>query len=134
MLPKWNTGGNTVRLQCAHQGKETDFLVIGGGSGGLGAARAASASCVPKKVTFNAAAIAETIHQAKSYCFSLQETAPFDWTTFKQKRDAYIHRLNGIYERNLNNDKVEYVHGWAKVISRNHVKVTLADGTTDPRL
>lgn len=84
---------------------------------------------MPKKVTFNAAAIAETIHQAKSYGFSVQETAPFDWSTFKQKRDAYIHRLNGIYERNLANDKVEYVHGWAKVVSPNSVEVTLDDGT-----
>jgi len=130
--------------------KETDFLVIGGGSGGLGAARTASSKygiksmiiegsrlggtcvnvgCVPKKVTFNAAAIAETIHQAKSYGFSVQETAPFDWSTFKKKRDAYIMRLNGIYERNLNNDKVEYVHGWAKLLSPNSVEVTLDDGT-----
>ena len=59
----------------------------------------------------------------------MQETAPFDWSTFKQKRDAYIHRLNGIYERNLTNDKVEYVHGWAKVVSPNSVEVTLDDGT-----
>ena len=59
----------------------------------------------------------------------MKETAPFDWSTFKQKRDAYIHRLNGIYERNLANDKVEYVHGWAKVISPNSVEVTLDDGT-----
>jgi glutathione reductase (NADPH) len=80
-------------------------------------------------VTFNAAAVAETIHQAKSYGFSVQETAPFDWTTFKQRRDAYIHRLNGIYERNLATDKVEYVHGWAKVLSRNQVEVTQDDGT-----
>ncbi|KAK4101975.1 hypothetical protein N658DRAFT_448398 [Parathielavia hyrcaniae] len=137
-------------LAMAPISKETDFLVIGGGSGGLASARAASSrygakamviegkrlggtcvnvGCVPKKVTFNAAAIAETIHQSKSYGFSVQETAPFDWTTFKQKRDAYIHRLNGIYERNLTNDKVEYVHGWAKVLSRNQVEVTLDDGT-----
>ncbi len=86
-------------------------------------------SCVPKKVTFNAAAIAETLHQAKSYGFNVQETAPFDWATFKQKRDAYILRLNGIYERNLGNDKVEYIHGWAKVLSRNQVEVTLDDGS-----
>lgn len=88
-----------------------------------------SCSCVPKKVTFNAAAIAETLHQAQAYGFSVQETAPFDWTTFKNKRDAYITRLNGIYERNLTNDKVEYVRGWAKLLSRNSVEVTLDDGT-----
>ncbi|KAK3314632.1 hypothetical protein B0H66DRAFT_316495 [Apodospora peruviana] len=130
--------------------RETDFLVIGGGSGGIATARAASGKygtkamvieskrlggtcvnvgCVPKKVTFNAAAIAETLHQAKSYGFSVKETAPFDWTTFKHKRDAYIKRLNGIYERNLERENVEYVHGWAKLLSRNSVEVTLDDGT-----
>lgn len=88
-----------------------------------------TSSCVPKKVTFNAAAIAEAIHESKSYGFSVQETAPFDWTTFKNKRDAYIKRLNGIYERNLANDKVEYLHGWGKLLSKNQAEVTLDDGS-----
>lgn len=86
-------------------------------------------SCVPKKVTYNAAALAEAIHDSKAYGFSVQETAPFDWTTFKTKRDAYIKRLNGIYERNLANDKVEYVHGWGRLLSKNQVEVTQDDGT-----
>ncbi|KAI3317525.1 putative glutathione protein [Xylariaceae sp. AK1471] len=130
--------------------KETDFLVIGGGSGGLGAARMAAGKfgakamivesnrlggtcvnvgCVPKKITFNAAAIAEAIHESKAYGFHVQETAPFDWATFKEKRDAYVKRLNGIYERNLKNDKVEYVHGRAKLLSKNDVEITEDDGT-----
>lgn len=86
-------------------------------------------SCVPKKVTFNAAALAEAIHDAKSYGFSVQQTAPFDWTTFKTKRDAYIKRLNGIYERNLANDKVDYLHGWGRLLSKNQAEVTLDDGS-----
>lgn len=84
-------------------------------------------SCVPKKVTYNAAALAEAIHDSKAYGFNVQETAPFDWPTFKTKRDAYIKRLNGIYERNLKNDKVEYLHGWARLLSKNQVEVTLDD-------
>jgi glutathione reductase (NADPH) len=84
---------------------------------------------VPKKVTFNAASIAETIHQAKAYGFSVQQTAPFDWSTFKTKRDAYIARLNVIYERNLVNDKVEYLHGWATLLNKNEAEVTLDDGS-----
>ncbi|TQS33020.1 hypothetical protein Golomagni_06650, partial [Golovinomyces magnicellulatus] len=60
---------------------------------------------------------------------SVQETAPFDWTSFKTKRDAYIKRLNGIYERNLGNDKVEYLHGWGKLLSKNQAEVTLDDGS-----
>ncbi|ORY64337.1 glutathione reductase [Pseudomassariella vexata] len=130
--------------------KETDYLVIGGGSGGLASARMASGKfgaksmviegsrlggtcvnvgCVPKKVTFNAALIAETIHEAKSYGFSVQESKPFDFTSFKHKRDAYIKRLNGIYERNLKNDSVEYVHGWAKLLNKNEVEITTDDGS-----
>ncbi|CCC10863.1 hypothetical protein SMACR_04094 [Sordaria macrospora] len=141
---------SATALNMAPISKETDFLVIGGGSGGIATARAAAGKygirsmviegkrlggtcvnvgCVPKKVTFNAAFIAETVHQAKDYGFSFKETAPFDWTTFKHKRDAYVARLNGIYERNLANDKVEYVHGWAKLLSPNSVEVTLDDGT-----
>ncbi|KAK6066181.1 glutathione reductase [Seiridium cupressi] len=132
--------------------KEIDYLVIGGGSGGLASARMAAGKfgtkamiiegsrlggtcvnvgCVPKKVTFNAAMVAETIHDSKAYGFSVEETKPFDFTTFKNKRDAFIKRLNGIYERNLNNDKVEYVHGWAKLLSKNEVEVTLDDGTKE---
>ncbi|KAH8821200.1 glutathione reductase-like protein [Xylogone sp. PMI_703] len=130
--------------------KGCDYLVIGGGSGGLASARRASGiygaktivieakrlggtcvnvGCVPKKVTFNAAAIAETIHHSKAYGFSVQETAPFDWRTFKTKRDAYVKRLNGIYERNLNNDKVEYIHGRATLTGKNEAEVTLDDGS-----
>lgn len=60
----------------------------------------------------------------------MDETAPFDWSTFKTKRDAYIKRLNGIYEKNLKNDKVEYLHGTASFKSKNSVSVKLDDGTT----
>ena len=157
--------------------KETDYLVLGGGSGGVAGARAAagkfgvkallvennrlggtcvnvgyvlnlpaafcghavvarlvadpmcSSSCVPKKITFTAAAIAEAMHDAKSYGFSVQQTAPFDWTTFKTKRDAYIKRLNGIYDRNLEKEKVDYLHGWGRLLSKNQVEVTMDDGS-----
>jgi len=85
--------------------------------------------CVPKKVTFNAAAIAEAIHDSKAYGFSVEQSAPFNWTYFKNKRDAYIKRLNGIYEKNLGNDKVEYVHGRAHLTGKNSADVVLDDGS-----
>ncbi len=86
-------------------------------------------SCVPKKVTWNAAFIAETLKEANAYGFSYTETAPFDWATFKRKRDAYVKRLNGIYEKNLVNDKVEYIHGRAHLLSKNEAEVVLDDGS-----
>lgn len=85
--------------------------------------------CVPKKITFNAASIAEAIHESKAYGFNVETTAPFDWPTFKKKRDAYIVRLNGIYEKNLGNDKVEYIHGRAHLTRKNEAEIVLDDGT-----
>ena len=131
-------------------GKECDYLVIGGGSGGLASARRASGQwgaktiavesnrlggtcvnvgCVPKKVTWNAAAIAETLHEAKSYGFSITQTAPFDWKTFVTKRAAYVKRLNGIYDKNLEKDHVEWLHGRAHLLSKSEAEVVLDDGS-----
>ncbi|KAF2461579.1 hypothetical protein BDY21DRAFT_383545 [Lineolata rhizophorae] len=128
---------------------ECDYLVLGGGSGGLASARRASAlygaksicienkrlggtcvnvGCVPKKVTWNAAAIAETLHDAKAYGFTIPGQPTFDWNYFKQKRDAYVKRLNGIYAANLANDKVQHIQGTAKMLSSTEVEVALADG------
>nr|AET35423.1 GlrA [Syzygites megalocarpus] len=121
-----------------------DYLVIGGGSGGLASARRASGihgakvalieaqtrlggtcvnvGCVPKKVMWNAASIAESLRDAKQYGFGEHE-AKFDWKFFKEKRDAYVKRLNGIYERNLGNDKVEHFEGFASFVDKNTVRV-----------
>ncbi|KAE8446006.1 GTP-binding protein gtr1 [Mollisiaceae sp. DMI_Dod_QoI] len=130
--------------------RECDFLVIGGGSGGVACARRASGwygakviaveakrlggtcvnvGCIPKKITWNAASLAENIRDAKAYGFSVEQTAPFDWETFKRKRDANIKNLNGIYERNLKNEGVEYIHGRARLVGKNESMIKLDDGT-----
>lgn len=82
---------------------------------------------MPKKVTWNAAALAESFKEAKAYGFEY-ENLSFDWNLMKTKRDAYVKRLNGIYERNLSNDKVEYIHGFASFVDKNTVEVSLDDG------
>ena len=79
-------------------------------------------------MTWNAAAITKTLHEARAYGFSFSETAPFDWPTFKAKRDAYVSRLNGIYARNLDNDKVEFIHGRATFTDSSTVSVRLDSG------
>lgn len=84
---------------------------------------------MPKKITWNAAAISETIKEAAHYGFSVETTAPFDWEKFTHKRAEYVKRLNGIYERNLTNDKVEYIHGNAVLKSKTSAEITLDDGS-----
>lgn len=130
--------------------KEVDYCVIGIGSGGIASARRAAkygakviaieskryggtcvnVGCVPKKVTWNAAAIAETFRDARAYGFGGYETPTFDWPLFKKKRDAYVLRLNGIYEKNLDRDKIEHLKGRAKMVSNNEVEVALEEGGT----
>ncbi|KAJ2373834.1 Glutathione reductase, partial [Coemansia sp. RSA 2607] len=120
-----------------------DFIVIGGGSGGLACARRAASygakvaliegsgrlggtcvnvGCVPKKVMFNGASIMEAIEDAKHYGITVSSRS-FDWGVLKQARDAYVKRLNGIYENNLVKDNVEYVDGMASFISNTEIKV-----------
>ncbi len=121
-----------------------DYLVIGGGSGGIASARRAAeygakvavfepkplggtcvnVGCVPKKVMWNTAHMAEMLGQANSYGFSVEQNG-FDWPQIKSKRDAYVERLNGIYANNLANSNVTHITAYAKFLSANELK---ADG------
>lgn len=51
--------------------------------------------CVPKKVMWNAVSISEALNHSKDYGFNVDLNG-FDWKTVKEKRDAYITRLNVI--------------------------------------
>ncbi|HIL92650.1 MAG TPA: glutathione-disulfide reductase [Cycloclasticus sp.] len=119
-----------------------DLISIGGGSGGIaGANRAASygakcavieqarlggtcvnVGCVPKKIMWFAAATADTIHAAKNYGFDASLNS-FNWSELKQKRDAYIVRLNGIYANNLNKNSVDSIEGTATFIDTHTIEV-----------
>lgn len=97
-----------------------DLIVIGGGSGGLACAQRAAehgaralvieshrlggtcvnVGCVPKKLMWHAAQLAHAAHDARDYGFDLTLLG-HDWPQLRQKRDAYVARLNGIYAANL---------------------------------
>ena len=81
---------------------------------------------------WHAADVAEKIRHAKGYQFKGPGIgAPqFSWSTFKPLRDAYIQRLNGIYDRNVDKEGVEQHHGTARVVSPSAVEVTRPDGST----
>ena len=55
-------------------------------------------------------AVHEALHDAKEYGFNLPASSTtFDWAMLKEKRDAYVKRLNGIYTNNLGKDNITYV-------------------------
>lgn len=69
-------------------------------------------------------------HHSPGYKFNGIGKPQFDWASFKPQRDAYIHRLNGIYARNFDKEGVEFHHGTARLTSPNSVEVKRGDGST----
>ncbi|MGH8294890.1 MAG: glutathione-disulfide reductase [Steroidobacteraceae bacterium] len=119
---------------------EFDLVVIGAGSGGLAAAQRAAeygarvalveshrlggtcvnVGCVPKKVMWNAAALAEGLRDAADYGFA-PPARTHDWALLKEKRDAYVLRLNDIYEGNLAKRGVTLIRGRAHFLDARTV-------------
>ncbi|KAE8215417.1 hypothetical protein CF327_g1293 [Tilletia walkeri] len=130
--------------------QQYELVVIGGGSGAMGMSRRAASygikvcvieedgrlggtcvnvGCVPKKLMWHAADQAEALRSAPEYGFGDAAKPPqipdFNWKYFAEKRDAYVRRLNGIYDRNLEKDKVAYISGHAQLTGPKSVRVTL---------
>ncbi len=124
-----------------------DLFVIGGGSGGVRAARVAAGEngakvalaeedryggtcvirgCVPKKLMVFASEFADTVGDAQAYGWDMQPGA-FNWNTFKVKLHAELDRLEGIYRNILKNNGVESFDQRAHVVDPHTVE--LADGT-----
>jgi glutathione reductase (NADPH) len=119
-----------------------DLICVGGGSGGLACVQRAAeygakalvieshrlggtcvnVGCVPKKVMWNAAGVALAIADARDYGFDVASGGS-DWPALKEKRDAYVLRLNGIYARNLASKGVIHVQGTARFIDAHTIEV-----------
>lgn len=123
--------------------KHYDYLAIGAGSGGIASInRAASygkkcalieanalggtcvnVGCVPKKVMWHAAQIAEAIKQyGPDYGFDTTINH-FDWATLLKNRSAYIERIHQSYQRGLTNNNVDVIHGFARFVDSHTVEV-----------
>ncbi|MCJ2074622.1 glutathione-disulfide reductase [Methylobacterium sp. E-016] len=99
---------------------DVDLFVIGGGSGGVRAARIAAGygarvtmaeeyrvggtcvirGCVPKKLMVYAGRFADEFEDAAGFGWTV-EAPRFDWSVLKRRRDAEVTRLEGIYDANL---------------------------------
>jgi len=120
--------------------QEFDLFVIGGGSGGVRAARMAAQrgaqvalaesaamggtcvnlGCIPKKLYSYASHFSDYFAEARGFGWTVGETS-FDWATLKANRAKEILRLNGIYESLL--AKVHVVRGRATLVDANTVAV-----------
>ena len=123
--------------------KHYDYLAIGGGSGGIASInRAASygkkcaiiegkhlggtcvnVGCVPKKVMWYGANIAEALHKyAPDYGFDV-DVKGFDFAKLVASRTAYIERIHTSYNNVLAKNNVDVITGYARFIDAHTVEV-----------
>ncbi|MDO6796801.1 glutathione-disulfide reductase [Shimia thalassica] len=123
-----------------------DLFVIGGGSGGVRAARVAAQEgakvalaeedryggtcvirgCVPKKLMVFASEYSDMVDDAQAYGWDIKPGA-FDWNVFRGKLYAELDRLENVYRGILKNNGVDTYDQRAKIADAHTVELT--DGT-----
>ena len=126
---------------------DCDLFVIGGGSGGVRAARMAAqrgarvvlaessalggtcvnVGCIPKKLYSIAAHFHHDFTDARGFGWDVAG-ATLDWARLKHNRAHEIRRLNGVYDHLLRTAGVELLHGRARVAGPHAVTVQMAGG------
>src|SRR5947209_7432235 len=121
---------------------EFDLFVVGAGSGGVRAARVASAygarvaiaeehkvggtcvirGCVPKKLLVYGAHFAEDIEDAAMFGWDVPQKR-FDWPTLRDNVLAEVSRLNGAYTDTLTSHNVEIFHERAVLTGANSLRL-----------
>ena len=121
---------------------DTDLFVIGGGSGGVRAARIAAGhgarvmlaeeyrvggtcvirGCVPKKLLVYASRFSSDFRDARGFGWTVP-TPAFDWTSLIANKDVEIDRLENVYEANLKKTNVNVLRTRAVVEGPHHVRL-----------
>jgi glutathione reductase (NADPH) len=119
-----------------------DLFVIGAGSGGIATARRAAEygakvgiaefdrlggtcvnrGCIPKKLMVYASRFPDRFAEAQGYGWSPVESH-LDWSKMVAAVNGELDRLNGVYQRMLDNAKVELIRGAAKFIDPHTLEI-----------
>ncbi|AZN71796.1 glutathione-disulfide reductase [Georhizobium profundi] len=119
-----------------------DLFVIGGGSGGVRAARVTGAlgrkvaiaeeyryggtcvirGCVPKKLFVYASHFSEAFEDAAGYGWSVGESS-FDWPTLIANKDREIERLEGLYRKGLTSANVTLFDSRAVLVDAHTIEL-----------
>jgi glutathione reductase (NADPH) len=119
-----------------------DLFVVGGGSGGVRAARMAAAAgvrvalaersklggtcvnlgCVPKKLYVYASEFGTGFQQAGGFGWQTQKPE-FHWPTLRDNKTAELTRLNGLYGQMLDRADVQIIQGHARLLDEHRIEV-----------
>lgn len=125
-----------------------DLFVIGGGSGGVRAARVAASlgkrvgiaeeyrfggtcvirGCVPKKLFVYASQFPEHFEDAAGYGWAVPK-ATFDWPTLIANKDREIARLEAIYQKNVANAGGETFQSRAVLVDHHTIRLEAENRT-----
>ena len=127
-----------------------DLFVIGGGSGGVRAARVAASEtgarvalaeddryggtcvirgCVPKKLMVFASEFAEVAEDARAYGWSM-DRGDFDWSAFRTRLNGELDRLEGVYRSLLKNAGVTTYDARAVIRDTHTVELSTGESLT----
>ena len=127
-----------------------DLFVIGGGSGGVRAARVAAGEygarvglaeedryggtcvirgCVPKKLMVFASTYRDTFQDARDYGWDVND-GPFDWHIFSGKMRDELDRLEGVYRKLLDGAGVDKFDARATLKDAHTVKLSTGEEKT----
>lgn len=90
-----------------------------GGAGGTCVLR----GCVPKKLFVYCSQYREMFKEAEGFGWKIPENPSLDWSSFMEKKNNELRRLNGIYENLLENSGVEMIQGRGVIVDPHTVEV-----------
>jgi glutathione reductase (NADPH) len=127
-----------------------NLIAIGGGSGGIAVVHRAARygarcavveadrlggtcvnrGCVPKKLMWYAAMIAQTLRDAPDFGFDTA-LSEVDWSQLRTARETYLAHLNQVYRAGLRDSGVDLITGHACFVDRNTITVEGATVSAD---
>lgn len=145
-----NLSSHTSEASNARAAHDYDLFVIGGGSGGVRAARIAAQhgarvgiaeasrwggtcvirGCVPKKLLVLASRFPEEFDAARGFGWSLPEPT-LDWATLIAAKDREIARLESVYAANLDAVGVQRYAARAELLGSRRLRLHSEDGVRE---
>nr|KAF6373521.1 EP300 interacting inhibitor of differentiation 3 [Pipistrellus kuhlii] len=130
-----------------------DLIIIGGGSGGLAAAKEAAkynkkvmvldfvtptplgtkwglggtcvnVGCIPKKLMHQAALLGQAVRDSRNYGWNVEETVGHDWGKMTEAVQNHIGSLNWGYRVALREKKVTYENAYGRFVGPHRIKAT----------
>ena len=119
------SGGLAVAEQAAAYGKKV-AIIDGGDIGGT----CVNTGCVPKKVMWYAAQLAQAVDDASGFGIAAAR-GDTDWTRLIKEREQYIGNINKYWHDHIDDCGIDYIQGYARFVDGNTVIVNAHSYTAE---